>query len=103
MTEQLNKEREEALAKWDSRGMERGIDTRRACYVLGWTDRAALSQPVNEDERISKIRDAINEYYDALDNRRHGGLALGRAFDEIQAAMGMHWNQRTIPEGDKQS
>lgn len=47
---------------------------------------------------LNRVRDAINEYYAALDNRQHGGVAASNAFEKIQTAMGMHW----VPGASKQ-
>jgi hypothetical protein len=40
-----------------------------------------------------KCRDAIKKYYAALDNREHGGVAVAKAFAEIEAALDMQWVQ----------
>lgn len=46
-----------------------------------------------------KCRDAITEYYAALDRREHGGVAQNRAFAKIEEALGMHWVQgATLPK-----
>ena len=37
------------------------------------------------------IRDAVQEHNDALTNRKHGGVAQNKAFDEICTILNMHW------------
>jgi hypothetical protein len=43
--------------------------------------------------KLLKVEKAINKYYMALDKREHGGIAQDRAFNEIQQALGMSWQQ----------
>jgi len=40
-----------------------------------------------------KIREVIREYYRALNQRKHGGLAQDNAFQRIQDILGMQWDQ----------
>ncbi len=42
-------------------------------------------------ETLRKVHAAINKYYLALDKREHGGRAQDQAFNEIQQALGIHW------------
>lgn len=41
----------------------------------------------------SKIREVILEYYRALDQHKHGGIAAHNALDKIQEILGMSWEQ----------
>jgi hypothetical protein len=41
----------------------------------------------------SKIRQVIRDYYAALDNRQHGGMAQQKAFAKIEEILGMSWRQ----------
>jgi hypothetical protein len=42
------------------------------------------------------VKKAIKKYYLALDERKHGGQAEHNAFEEIQKALGMHWEQGMV-------
>lgn len=42
---------------------------------------------------LAEIKGHIRDYYYALDTREHGGVAQSKAFEAIQQAMGMVWNQ----------
>ncbi len=39
-----------------------------------------------------KIRAVIREYYSALDQHKHAGIAQDQAFTKIQDLLGMVWN-----------
>ena len=39
------------------------------------------------------IKQAIRDYYFALDTRQHGDIAAHKAFSAIQEALGMEWTQ----------
>jgi len=55
----------------------------------------------NADElrvKLFKVMKAINKYYLALDERKHGGLSENEAFAEIQEAMEMEWERGKILE-----
>lgn len=55
---------------------------------------APVAQGDAEDaERLKEIARAILDYHFALDTRRHGGVAQGKAFAAICQIMGMHWVQ----------
>lgn len=43
-----------------------------------------------EQER-DRMREAISDYYLALDERQHGGIAMDRAFQKIEGILGMRW------------
>jgi hypothetical protein len=45
------------------------------------------------------VRSAVHSYYGALNRREHGGLAMDRAFNAIEKALGMHWVQTPIAHG----
>lgn len=47
-----------------------------------------------------KIRDAIQEYYKALDEHKHGGAAAQKALDEIQEILGMSWKRGASKAAD---
>jgi hypothetical protein len=42
---------------------------------------------------IGEIRSAVSDFYFALDNREHYEAARGKAFERIEAALGMSWEQ----------
>jgi hypothetical protein len=42
---------------------------------------------------LSNIRAAITDYYHDLDSRKHGGVAMDRAFNKIEQALGMSWHE----------
>jgi hypothetical protein len=44
-----------------------------------------------EDPSMANIRSAIEDYYHALNNRQHGGVAMDRAFRAIERETGMSW------------
>lgn len=43
------------------------------------------------DETIDTVREAIREYYYALDSRKHGDIAAHNALSIIEHTLGMHW------------
>lgn len=45
------------------------------------------------ENKLLEVEAAVKKYYLALDKREHGGIAQDRAFNEIQLALGMHWQQ----------
>lgn len=55
------------------------------------------AQPAQEP--LSQVVAAINEYYAALDQRKHGGVAQDNAFGQIQLALGMTWVQGASAKG----
>lgn len=57
------------------------------CIVRNQSD-----QSKNHD-KLLEVKKAVEKYYLALDRREHGGIAQDRAFNEIQQALGMHWQQ----------
>lgn len=60
-----------------------------------WADDAAqVMRSMQADvQQLAAVRQALAAYHLALDQRQHGGVAAGRALDEIQTAMGRHWTQ----------
>jgi hypothetical protein len=44
-------------------------------------------------KQIESIRQAIRDYFLALDERQHGGLAQDKAFNAICTELGMSWRQ----------
>lgn len=56
-------------------------------------DRAPSIAPAPSiDSAADAIRAALNEYYEALSARGHGGIAENIAFCKIERAMGMSWD-----------
>ena len=55
---------------------------------------------IDEQGQLRLIKNAINQYYKDLDNRKHGDVAQNKAFEKIQSVLGMHWEQhgRRCPE-----
>lgn len=49
-------------------------------------------QPKKKEDPIQLIRNAIQDYYKALDNRQHGGIAQDKAFEAIEKILGMSWH-----------
>jgi hypothetical protein len=49
-------------------------------------------------EILRSIATAINDYYLALNNREHGGVAESNAFNKIQKEMGMYWVGQVAPD-----
>lgn len=57
---------------------------------------------------LYKIAMAIRDYYQALDNHQHGGVAQDKAIRQIEKALGMrrkdqvppdwHYPEQTIPD-----
>lgn len=72
------------------------INAQRTCGSRGAGSRSgAMAEAAAKLlAEMSKVRAAISEYYTALDKREHGGIASIRAFDKIQNALGMHWEQK---------
>ena len=52
---------------------------------------AATAAPV-----LSVIRQAILDYYDDLTARKHGGVAMDKAFNKIQDALDMCWQDEAL-------
>ena len=68
---------------------------RELCSDCGGSTQAA-PQPAPaplSDPRITAIEQAIRDYHYALDNREHGWSAACKAFDSIQSALNMEWEQ----------
>lgn len=72
------------------------INVQRVCGSRGAGSRAGelAEAAANLLAETKKVRAAISEYYTALDKREHGGIAGIRAFDKIQEALGMSWEQK---------
>jgi hypothetical protein len=51
----------------------------------------ALKWVIERAAKLERIENAIREYHYALDNRKHGGVAKNKAFDEICTILNMHW------------
>jgi hypothetical protein len=54
---------------------------------------AAMNWETAEPPRPAAIEQAIRDYYFALDNREHGGVAANTALNRIQEILGMRWHQ----------
>lgn len=69
----------------------------RAEDLVGLLTRFDMSRPVmmqfDADPRIDIIKAAIYTYYDALNERKHGGVAMDKAFDKIEAILGLSWQE----------
>ncbi len=69
--------------------------------TLTWEDRRAVGEAIArlqattpaQEDAIEPVRQAIRDYYFALDNRMHGILAADKALKAIEAALGTHWLQ----------
>lgn len=44
------------------------------------------------DPRIDRIKEAVLGYYDCLSQRRHAGVAVALAFDEIEKILGLSFD-----------
>lgn len=44
--------------------------------------------------QLLNIKAAINEYYEALNNREHSEVAMIMAFSKIENILGMKWQQK---------
>lgn len=40
---------------------------------------------------LEQVKQAIRDYYFALDTRQHGGLAADKALKQVEQALGMQW------------
>lgn len=59
---------------------------------------------MQDRERLTKIAEAINGYYLALNTRQHGGIAMANAFKTIERVMEMNWlGQKGEPPYDYHS
>lgn len=43
---------------------------------------------------INNVRDAINEYYEALNSRKNGDIAIIIAFQKIEKILDMQWEPK---------
>jgi hypothetical protein len=53
---------------------------------------------------LEQVREAVRDYYYALDKRVHGGSAADKAMNRIERALGMNWVQgaeKARREGEK--
>ena len=79
------------------------ITWRGAYYHLKEGAEAARQVPA-----VAVIRQAILDYYDDLTARKHGGVAMDKAFNKIQVALGICWQDEALikrsatTQGDKQ-
>lgn len=70
-----------------------------AGYDVGHSDaRHAATEmvaavPEQDDADVLAIREAITGYYLALDEREHAVVAMDRAFNKIEATLGMSWTR----------
>lgn len=55
--------------------------------------RAALAAAPAQEHALEPVRQAVRDYYFALDTRQHGGVAAHKALGAIQEALGLHWAQ----------
>lgn len=60
----------------------------RGGYYESAVDHANLTS-----SNMHAIHRAIRKYYLALDNREHGGVAMDKAFKEIEGVLGTRWRQ----------
>lgn len=68
--------------------------------TIGESPKVAALSPPARGLTDAEIRAAILAYYDALDSRQHGGVAMEKAFRRIEQAMEMHWEpQSTLKVG----
>ena len=66
-----------------------------------WEAHPKKEAATTANEKLGKIREAIEGYYSALDRKENGGAAIHTAFVEIQKAMGMRWAQGGAAKGKK--
>jgi hypothetical protein len=59
--------------------------------MFGLLHRGPEKDLTSAESQIAKVRDAVHGYYEALDNREHGGVAQHRAFEKIEGAIGQRW------------
>lgn len=95
-----------------------GLPTQDMCEAAKYTVHAGLSvfkwadgyktmlassptPPARKPSELDQIRQAIRDYYFALDTRQHGGEEQRKAFDVIEEALGMHWVQGKEAESRK--
>lgn len=45
------------------------------------------------EQKVQQIKQAIGDFYVALDARQHGGVAMSVALDKIERLLGMSWRQ----------
>lgn len=62
-----------------------------------------MASELTADVALDQIRESILGYYQALDDREHGGIAQDRAFSQIERILGMRWVQGAskLPRGDR--
>lgn len=64
-------------------------------YAILWGEcekARGIQQECSSNEKLlNQIREAIQGYYTALDNREHGGVAQHKAFEDIERILGMIW------------
>ena len=48
------------------------------------------------EEQNGRIKRAIKKYYLALDSHEHGGVAMDKAFREIEEILGMNWKRGEV-------
>lgn len=69
--------------------------------TLTWEDRRAVGEAIArlqtttpaQGDAVEPVRQAIRDYYFALDSRMHGILAADKALKAIESALGTHWVQ----------
>lgn len=75
---------------------------RLIAHIDAWAARSDGAASSGEQEpaagSMTVIREAIADYYRALNNRSHGGLAMDRAFRAIERETGMSWDMWTRAE-----
>lgn len=64
---------------------------------------ASITALLEEVERGAKLREAVQRYHDALDNREHGGIAASRLVDDVQIILEMLWTPRARAITEKET
>jgi hypothetical protein len=95
MTDQTSQQAAE-LECWDAfelaipNAVARTVEAWRG-FQAGWQARAKHAQPAVESERgkvLSAIRQAVEQHNKDLHDRKHGGVAMDKAWWKIIAALG---------------
>lgn len=51
-----------------------------------------LGETTEATSQLDSLRNAVNQYHKALNNREHGGVASHKAVEEIQKILNMSWS-----------
>jgi hypothetical protein len=65
----------------------------RLCKAIGNARALAAGAGMQGQDALGKVKQALDEYYEALCNREHGGVAQDRAFGKIEQALDASWQQ----------